>query len=120
MNKENVLTLKIIGNHDAGDFLPVNEITAAQKELIRFIAVAAVEEYRRNEKPLWPQPSNVDRMLRLPEVVMLTGRSRSSIYQDMKVGAFPKPLSLGARSVGWKESQITAWLEICRNSQFER
>lgn len=50
MNKENVLTLKIIGNQDADDFLPKNEITAAQKELIRFIAITAVEEYRRVDR----------------------------------------------------------------------
>jgi len=28
----------------------------------------------------------------------------------MSEGAFPEPISLGARSVGWIESEINAWI----------
>ena len=53
----------------------------------------------------------VTRILRLPEVVARTGLSRSSIYLRVSQNNFPKPISLGGRSVGWVEEQIEQWLE---------
>ncbi|MGB1076680.1 MAG: helix-turn-helix transcriptional regulator [Bdellovibrionales bacterium] len=50
-------------------------------------------------------------ILRLHEVVKITGRSRSSIYADMAEGAFPAPISLGARAVGWLKSDVNSWIE---------
>jgi prophage regulatory protein len=49
-------------------------------------------------------------ILRLPAVIARTGLSRSTIYQRVSEGTFPKPLSLGARAVGWLESEIDEWL----------
>ena len=49
-------------------------------------------------------------ILRRPDVERLTGLPRSSIYRQMAEGVFPRPVSLGARSVGWKFSDIRAWL----------
>jgi prophage regulatory protein len=39
-----------------------------------------------------------------------TGLSRSTIYLRIQKGSFPKPIPLGARAVGWMESEIDAWL----------
>lgn len=50
-------------------------------------------------------------VLRLNEVTTRTGRSRSSIYNDMQQGKFPHPIRLGERAVGWLESDISSWLE---------
>ena len=52
-----------------------------------------------------------DRILRRPEVEARTGLSRSTIYLWIQQGEFPRPVALGARLVGWRESDITAWLE---------
>jgi prophage regulatory protein len=49
-------------------------------------------------------------ILRLPEVKSRTGLSRSTIYLMMAEGAFPSSISLGARAVGWLESEIENWL----------
>jgi len=49
-------------------------------------------------------------ILRRPQVERRTGLSRSTIYQRMKDGTFPAPISLGAKAVGWLENEITAWL----------
>ncbi len=49
-------------------------------------------------------------ILRLPQVKRQTGLSRSSIYERMGKGSFPKPISLGTRAVGWLESEIEDWL----------
>lgn len=50
-------------------------------------------------------------ILRLPSVQQRTGLSRSSIYRLMQIQLFPKPISLGPRSVGWIEKEIDNWLQ---------
>ena len=64
--------------------------------------------------------SNSTSILRLPIVKARTGLSRSTIYQRVADGNFPKPVNLGARAVGWLEAEIDAWLaaqiERSRNS----
>jgi len=47
--------------------------------------------------------------LRRPVVEARTGLARSSIYDLIAAGAFPKPVPLGRRSVGWIEAEVTAW-----------
>lgn len=49
-------------------------------------------------------------VLRLPKVTTRTGLSRSTIYSRINDGSFPRPISLGARAVGWLESDIESWL----------
>lgn len=49
-------------------------------------------------------------MLRRRQVEARTGLSRSTIYAGVNAGTFPKPIQLGAQSVGWLESEINAWL----------
>ena len=47
---------------------------------------------------------------RLPEVIAICGLSRSTIYEMIGRGEFPAPVKLGARAVGWRRSDIEAWL----------
>ncbi|WP_292931429.1 AlpA family transcriptional regulator [Noviherbaspirillum sp.] len=51
------------------------------------------------------------RFMRLPEVLALCGKSRSSIYAAIKKGEFPAPVKLSTRSSAWIRSEITAWAE---------
>lgn len=51
-----------------------------------------------------------ERMLRRPEVERRTGKSRSSIYDDIKKGKFPAPVRVGQRAVAWRESDIIRWI----------
>ena len=48
--------------------------------------------------------------LRRKQVETRTGLSRSTIYQYIKDGAFPKPVPLGPRAVGWLESEVSDWI----------
>ena len=50
-------------------------------------------------------------ILRLDAVKARTGLSRSYIYLLITEGKFPKQVSLGARAVGWVESEIDSWIE---------
>lgn len=50
-------------------------------------------------------------ILRLPAVKSRTGLSRGTIYLRVSDGTFPRPVSLGARAVGWVEAEVETWLE---------
>jgi len=47
-------------------------------------------------------------ILRLPEVIKYSGLSRSTIYSYIDQGLWTKPVSLGARSVGWPMQEVEA------------
>lgn len=58
-------------------------------------------------------------ILRRKQVEVRTGLSRSTIYAKLRHNpkrpgdfdpTFPQPISIGAKSVGWIESELDAWL----------
>lgn len=53
---------------------------------------------------------NLHRILRLSEVIKQTGIPRSSIYVLMNQGAFPKPVPLTTRCIGFVEAEIQDWI----------
>lgn len=57
-----------------------------------------------------PRQSAPQRLLRLPEVCSLVGISKSSVYEGMKAGTFPKPVKLSRRAVCWPAAVIDAWI----------
>lgn len=57
-----------------------------------------------------PVSNEPPRILRRPLVQQRTGLSRSTLYQYIKDGAFPAPLPLGPRAVGWLEQDVTNWI----------
>lgn len=50
------------------------------------------------------------KIIRLKEVILLTGLARSTVYKFINAQEFPKQVSLGGRSVGWIESEVEAWI----------
>ena len=58
-----------------------------------------------------PSTSDVDldRLIRLPELLTLTGLSRASIYRLIAEGRFPAPVAITANTKGWFASAIKAW-----------
>ncbi len=55
--------------------------------------------------------TNEARILRLRQIKERTGLSRSTIYALIKAGKFNCPISLGARAVGWLESDVSDFIE---------
>ena len=60
------------------------------------------------------------KFLKLPEVRIRTGKSRSSIYQGIKDGTFPKPIKLGPRAVAWIETEIEMHNQSCIDASRSR
>ena len=56
------------------------------------------------------QRDRIQKILRLPEVKSRTGLSRSTIYVRLADGEFPRPVSLGKRSIGFVESEVDEWI----------
>lgn len=55
-------------------------------------------------------PATATRFLRLPEVMGLTGLSRSTLYDAIKRGSFPASVPLGGKSVAWLSTEVDAWM----------
>lgn len=51
-----------------------------------------------------------DRIIRLPEVIERVGLAKTTIYQKIKEGQFPKQIKL-SRTSGWLESEIDEWIQ---------
>tara|TARA_R110002096_G_C14436352_1_gene710342 strand:- start:286 stop:474 length:189 start_codon:yes stop_codon:yes gene_type:complete len=52
----------------------------------------------------------IPKILRIARVSERTGLPKSTIYQYIREGRFPKSIPLGERSVGWKEEDINQWI----------
>ncbi len=53
-------------------------------------------------------PPLLDRLLRLNETCALTGVGKTSVYS---IPDFPKRVQLSRRAVGWRLSEVQAWIE---------
>ena len=60
------------------------------------------------------------RIIRLPELLVRTGLSKSTVYDRLKVGGprhdpdFPRPMKLGitkCSAVGWSEEAVDTWIK---------
>ena len=54
------------------------------------------------------------KILRLPEVIEITGLGRSTIYAKVARGDFPSSIKLGERAVGWIDSDVYEWISAKR------
>lgn len=52
----------------------------------------------------------MNRILRLRDVITVVGLCRSTIYEKIDAGEFPRPVKLGKRAVGWRADVIEEWI----------
>jgi predicted DNA-binding transcriptional regulator AlpA len=53
------------------------------------------------------------RVLRIKQVIELTGLARATVYKYIHERAFPLPVSLVGASVGWLQAEVEYWLTSC-------
>lgn len=51
------------------------------------------------------------KLYRLQEVIKIIGLSRSSLYQMMDKGLFPRSINIGSRAIAWTEESIEEWIQ---------
>lgn len=54
--------------------------------------------------------SGMNKIIRLKQVCIVTGLSRSSIYRMIAENRFPKSVRLEGKSVGWVEVEVQKWI----------
>ncbi len=52
-----------------------------------------------------------EKLLRLPEVMEMTGLSASTIWRYEKRGEFPKRFKVTVRTTAWKFSEVRSFIE---------
>ena len=50
------------------------------------------------------------RLMRLNEVLDLTGLSRATLYRKIAAGTFPAQRKLAERCCGWRAGEVDVWL----------
>lgn len=53
------------------------------------------------------------KFIKLTEVLAISGKSRSSIYDAIKKGEFPAPVKVGGRASAWIKSEVLQWSQNC-------
>jgi prophage regulatory protein len=53
----------------------------------------------------------IRRLIRFPSVLNQVGLGRTSVYEKIKAGNFPKPIHIGARAVAFDSEAIDEWVE---------
>ncbi len=66
--------------------------------------------HRSNSNTDQPEGFIRAQILRLPQVCRMTGLGRSMIYQLEAERRFPCRVRIGARAVGWAESEVQSWV----------
>ncbi|MFZ7158858.1 hypothetical protein C3007_10555 [Avibacterium gallinarum] len=52
-----------------------------------------------------------ERFISLDEVITRTSLSKSTIYNYMRGGKFPKSIMIASNRVVWLESEVDSWIE---------
>ena len=55
--------------------------------------------------------ADLDRIVRPAETMRMVGMSRSTIWREEKAGRFPRRVRLSRQAIGWRLSELIAWLE---------
>lgn len=62
--------------------------------------------------------------IRLPDVVQITGLSKTTIYKMIREGRFPRSVPIYGSSVAWPASEVSEWtqsrIKIRDNNQKDR
>lgn len=58
-----------------------------------------------------------DVLIKRVEVEAATGLSRATLHRRVRDGSFPKPISVGGRSIRWLVSEIDSWMEQAKEAR---
>ena len=52
-----------------------------------------------------------EQILKLPDVIKITGLARSTVYKLINENRFPKQIKSTSFSSGWLQSEISQWID---------
>ncbi len=51
------------------------------------------------------------RLIRMKKVLEMTGLGKTSVYDLLNAGNFPKSVPISERSVAWVEAEVQQWID---------
>jgi prophage regulatory protein len=60
--------------------------------------------------------NKAERLVRWPEVKQRTGLSRTTTWRMIRNKTFPAPIKLTDHAVGWRQSDLDAWIASRRSA----
>lgn len=87
------------------------KISAKNFQFLGYQLLEYILDNVTNNRPPSQPTKSVDRIIRAGEVESMVGLSRTTLWRYERRGEFPKRVSLGASSVGWKLNQVQAWID---------
>ncbi len=114
MAKSATLKVTVIEEEDEADALLKGQLTESQKEVIRLAAREAVKEYIRETQCRRVEPEqNAEEtalpetgFVRLPEVLKVIPLGKTSWWEGVRAGRFPRPVKLSDRCTAWGAEDI--------------
>jgi len=87
------------------------QVTKGQTEFFGFqLLNYLLKSIQGNIDPA-PEPNAVDKIIRSKEVQELTSLSRTTIWRLERKGVFPARIPLTSGSIGWRLSEVQAWIK---------
>lgn len=59
----------------------------------------------------------MERLISIQQLAKLLNRHRTRIYVYQKTGYLPPAIMRNGRTIGWRESDITRWMEENKDAQ---
>lgn len=91
---------------------PASEIklTHANLHLLRRRGMTISNLLQKNRIPMNQNEGFIMKLIKLQQVIEMTGLARATIYKHIDNNWFPKQIPLGGRSVAWLESEVLEWI----------
>jgi len=98
-------------NRDAS---PTHWIFVSESDVEGFLDSWVAGDFNPRELADAPPPSAAankpaEEIIRLKEVMRMTGLARSTVYERMAAGTFPGKVKLGERATGWYLHEVQSW-----------
>ena len=88
-----------------------SEAKLLERELRQAVKLCELQaRLLKDSDRLFSETQPPERLIRLPELLRLTGLSKRTISRLEGAGRFPNRRQLGLRAVGWAERQVSAWI----------
>ena len=91
--------------------MKIPSLNAAEAESSRTTQNSKSSDLRTSETGVTPIRVRPLRVLRLAQVLEVTGLGKTTIYELQNAGKFPRSVKITAHSVGWMEDEVLSWLE---------
>jgi len=99
---------KFVRDGDIGFInVPNAEVCFFGFQLLEYLLEQTTEKTTTSPEPTADLP---ERIMRIQEVVDLTGLSRTTIWRKERAGEFPARVRLGENSVGWRAGEVNRWI----------